>query len=270
MKNLDPDRTIIAIGSYGYDWVQGPSRPGPDLRGGRAVGAGFGSRHRVRSGDATTRTSPSSRMTASGTTSGSSTASRPSTRSTPADTYHPAGYALWRLGSEDPSIWSVLGRPYNAPAPDDPARNRHQRGYRLRRRGRDSARGRGARRRRAEPSRSTQAPATSSTRPIQAVPTPFVIERTGDKPGKLALTFDDGPDPDWTPKILDILKDKGVHASFFIIGDNARSQSGPRAAHRSPRVMTSATTPSPIPISASFPTRSSRSRSTPPSGCSRR
>ncbi len=42
-------------------------------------------------------------------------------------------------------------------------------------------------------------------------------------PGKLALTFDDGPDPDWTPKILDILKAKGVQASFFIIGENAQA-----------------------------------------------
>ena len=39
-------------------------------------------------------------------------------------------------------------------------------------------------------------------------------------PGKIALTFDDGPDPQWTPKILDILKEKGVQATFFIIGEN--------------------------------------------------
>jgi cellulose synthase/poly-beta-1,6-N-acetylglucosamine synthase-like glycosyltransferase/peptidoglycan/xylan/chitin deacetylase (PgdA/CDA1 family) len=57
----------------------------------------------------------------------------------------------------------------------------------------------------------------------KVIPTPFVIERTGDKPKELALTFDDGPDPDWTPKILDILKDKGIHASFFIIGENAQA-----------------------------------------------
>ena len=55
------------------------------------------------------------------------------------------------------------------------------------------------------------------------VPTPFVIHRSGDVPGKLALTFDDGPDPEWTPQILDILKAKGVKASFFVIGANAES-----------------------------------------------
>lgn len=39
---------------------------------------------------------------------------------------------------------------------------------------------------------------------------------------KMALTFDDGPDLEWTPKILDILKEKQVKATFFVIGHQAR------------------------------------------------
>ena len=35
------------------------------------------------------------------------------------------------------------------------------------------------------------------------------------------LTFDDGPTSNITPQILDILKEKGVHATFFILGKNA-------------------------------------------------
>jgi len=38
---------------------------------------------------------------------------------------------------------------------------------------------------------------------------------------KIALTFDDGPHPVYTPIILDILKEYGVHATFFMIGENA-------------------------------------------------
>jgi peptidoglycan/xylan/chitin deacetylase (PgdA/CDA1 family) len=38
---------------------------------------------------------------------------------------------------------------------------------------------------------------------------------------KIALTFDDGPHPRLTPKILDILKRYHIHATFFIIGKNA-------------------------------------------------
>jgi peptidoglycan/xylan/chitin deacetylase (PgdA/CDA1 family) len=40
---------------------------------------------------------------------------------------------------------------------------------------------------------------------------------------KLVLTFDDGPDPDYTPKILDILSKYHVPATFFVIGINAEN-----------------------------------------------
>jgi peptidoglycan-N-acetylglucosamine deacetylase len=38
---------------------------------------------------------------------------------------------------------------------------------------------------------------------------------------QVALTFDDGPDPEWTPKILDILKRANAKAAFFVVGVNA-------------------------------------------------
>ena len=37
----------------------------------------------------------------------------------------------------------------------------------------------------------------------------------------VALSFDDGPDPRWTPHVLDLLAARGGHATFFQIGDNA-------------------------------------------------
>ncbi|HEX2841224.1 glycosyltransferase [Hyphomicrobium sp.] len=37
----------------------------------------------------------------------------------------------------------------------------------------------------------------------------------------LAITFDDGPDEIYTRQILDVLAEKGVHATFFVIGQNA-------------------------------------------------
>lgn len=36
----------------------------------------------------------------------------------------------------------------------------------------------------------------------------------------VALTFDDGPHPEWTPKFIDLLRSKGVKATFFLIGPN--------------------------------------------------
>ena len=39
----------------------------------------------------------------------------------------------------------------------------------------------------------------------------------------VALTFDDGPSPKWTPQVLDILKANGVHATFFMVGQQTRA-----------------------------------------------
>lgn len=39
---------------------------------------------------------------------------------------------------------------------------------------------------------------------------------------KVVLTFDDGPSPDWTPKILDQLKKANIKATFFMIGTHVQ------------------------------------------------
>jgi cellulose synthase/poly-beta-1,6-N-acetylglucosamine synthase-like glycosyltransferase/peptidoglycan/xylan/chitin deacetylase (PgdA/CDA1 family) len=36
----------------------------------------------------------------------------------------------------------------------------------------------------------------------------------------IAFSFDDGPDPRWTPQILDVLRRHGAHATFFVIGSH--------------------------------------------------
>lgn len=41
--------------------------------------------------------------------------------------------------------------------------------------------------------------------------------------GRIRLTFDDGPDPEWTPRILDVLAHKNMRATFFVIGRAARA-----------------------------------------------
>jgi peptidoglycan/xylan/chitin deacetylase (PgdA/CDA1 family) len=43
-------------------------------------------------------------------------------------------------------------------------------------------------------------------------------------PGQLALTFDDGPNPVWTPRLLDLLANYGVRATFFLVGSHACSE----------------------------------------------
>ncbi len=63
------------------------------------------------------------------------------------------------------------------------------------------------------------------------LPTSFVVQKfgknlntaNGERSKKLVLTFDDGPDPKYTPQVLDILKKEKVPGAFFLIGKNAEA-----------------------------------------------
>jgi peptidoglycan/xylan/chitin deacetylase (PgdA/CDA1 family) len=80
--------------------------------------------------------------------------------------------------------------------------------------------------------------ATRQVRPVDAVPAAVlsggpVIDLSGTRPltyrmpeRTLALTFDDGPDPRWTPQILDVLRRRGVHDTFFVIGSRVTRNTG--------------------------------------------
>lgn len=39
---------------------------------------------------------------------------------------------------------------------------------------------------------------------------------------RIAITFDDGPHPRYTEQLLDGLKERGVHATFFVTGEHAQ------------------------------------------------
>jgi cellulose synthase/poly-beta-1,6-N-acetylglucosamine synthase-like glycosyltransferase/peptidoglycan/xylan/chitin deacetylase (PgdA/CDA1 family) len=130
------------------------------------------------------------------------------------------GVGIWRLGSEDPSLWSVLGRGglARSAAPLDTIVNSYDvefigSGEILRMV--------------AEPTFGRRSltidPATGMVTREQVLqyPSTYVIRRYGRRDKEIALTFDDGPDPVFTPMILDTLRSRGVHATFFIIGENA-------------------------------------------------
>jgi peptidoglycan/xylan/chitin deacetylase (PgdA/CDA1 family) len=48
------------------------------------------------------------------------------------------------------------------------------------------------------------------------------LSRTHGEPGRFALTFDDGPDPRFTPAISRLLAERGHRATFFVLGTHAR------------------------------------------------
>lgn len=134
--------------------------------------------------------------------------------------YKPAGYALWRLGSEDPSLWKVFG---SHTAPTTNGLDAIKYGYNVNFQGTGEIL-----QVIAEPHDGSRRITSSASGEIEnetysQIPSSYVIQRTGDKPGKIALTFDDGPDPLWTPRILDILKQENVKGAFFIVGENGQT-----------------------------------------------
>jgi len=56
--------------------------------------------------------------------------------------------------------------------------------------------------------------------------TPTVTRSGAGEANQVAITFDDGPDPAWTPRILDILKQHKVQATFFVMGAKAIAHPG--------------------------------------------
>ena len=56
---------------------------------------------------------------------------------------------------------------------------------------------------------------------MDVYPRTYTVQQYGYHPNQLALSFDDGPDPKWTPKILDVLKKENAKATFMLIGAEA-------------------------------------------------
>lgn len=55
---------------------------------------------------------------------------------------------------------------------------------------------------------------------VDATPIEAEQEEDTEMPPQVALTFDDGPHPSYTKKLLDGLKERGVKATFFVVGEN--------------------------------------------------
>jgi peptidoglycan-N-acetylglucosamine deacetylase len=126
-------------------------------------------------------------------------------------------FALWRLGGEDRSLWKVWDVPGDAGAADKlkdvpPGADVDMEGQgEILRIENKPAHG----------TRNLTIDADSkliTDEVFQDLPEPYRVGRYGYSPNKVALTFDDGPDPEWTPKILDVLKEKHATATFFLIG----------------------------------------------------
>src|SRR6266852_492461 len=134
------------------------------------------------------------------------------------------GTALWRFGSSDTSLWPI----WDAPRADDAARQKLADlppGPDLILEGdgdiwhiTDTPK---------HGKRSFEYDAQSdlfTDESYDAIPLSYNIDRIGAANKKIAISFDDGPDPRWTPNILDILKEKKAPGVFFVIGDEANKR----------------------------------------------
>ncbi len=135
--------------------------------------------------------------------------------------YGVRGVSLWVLGLEDPTVWNLLDRQHLMTPDARTLREIHYpfdiefdgEGEILQLR---SAPAKGERT--LEIDARTQ---LCTDVVYQRYPSPYLIERWGYHPHTVALTFDDGPDPRYTPLILNLLRRYHVPATFFVIGLNA-------------------------------------------------
>jgi cellulose synthase/poly-beta-1,6-N-acetylglucosamine synthase-like glycosyltransferase/peptidoglycan/xylan/chitin deacetylase (PgdA/CDA1 family)/spore germination protein YaaH len=143
-------------------------------------------------------------------------------------------FALWRLGSEDRSLWAVWDKPQNAGAPAaltnvPPGEDVDTEGEGdiLRITARPVV---GKRSITIEQDKRAHATdpdfRTITDENIDVFPQSYTVTQYGYHPDKVALTFDDGPDAKWTPKILDALKRKNVKGAFMVIGEQAQDNAG--------------------------------------------
>ncbi|WP_127900527.1 glycosyltransferase [Solirhodobacter olei] len=129
-----------------------------------------------------------------------------------------SGIALWPLGEEDPGIWPLLAAPM--PLPVEALSSVQLTDY-------VGYEGQGPFQVVASPMRpgTRQVTLDPCTGLITAArytvpPRPYTILRFGRAdPKKIALTFDDGPDPNYTPKILDELLAAKAPGAFFMVGE---------------------------------------------------
>ena len=140
-------------------------------------------------------------------------------------------FALWRLGFEDASLWRVWDNPL-APnvlselgsVPPGQDVDTEGDGDILRVTGLPQY---GHRTAEFDDDKTIPTPYLSVVNEtMDSYPLPYTVSQYGYNAGQVAISFDDGPDPTWTPKILDILKQYNVKGTFFMIGEVAQDNVG--------------------------------------------
>lgn len=217
-QRVPPQKLIIALGAYGYDWnAASPAK---------AVAVGFDqAMDLARSHVAKIQTDPQAiNSTFAYRDTGGARhevwlldAVSAWNEFQTARRFKCGGVSLWRLGFEEQALWDFFG--LDAPALYDPANLKtvrppasvvfHGRGEMVEVR---HLAGDGARTLSIDAGRIDHAS-------YDRLPQLFEVHKRGHAGRKkIALSFDDGPDPTWTPQVLGVLRDNRVPAAFFLVG----------------------------------------------------
>ncbi|WP_078432162.1 polysaccharide deacetylase family protein [Metabacillus halosaccharovorans] len=219
--NIPSEKLIVGLGSYGYDWEKDSKQPaeviafqdimkmgvGTNLKihWNKKIGNPYlryklnGKNHTIWFLDAATFYNQMKVAIDSGST----------------------GIAVWRLGSEDPSIWNYINKPSQIHHPSNALKalaspeSIHYTGtgeiLKIV----------------SEPENGNRTIQLNSYGMIENVtydrlPKSFEVARYGNsKEKEVVLSFDDGPDQTYTSQILDILNKNKIKGTFFIVGENA-------------------------------------------------
>ncbi|MGB8815022.1 MAG: polysaccharide deacetylase family protein, partial [Paracoccaceae bacterium] len=216
VATVGADRLVVALGSFGHDWVAGGPAPEP-------IGFAEAMRRAALHAGQITLSQDALNTTIQWVDDGGlhhdiwllDAVSLRNQRAV-LEGYAIGGVAIWPLGSEDPQSWAAL-----ALGPLDPMETLSLPDY-------VGYEGKGPFMRVLHPAETGHRDLTLDTasgliqsQSYQIIPQPFSIARFGaGTDNMIALTFDDGPDIATTPAILDVLKAQSVPATFFLIGSN--------------------------------------------------
>ena len=225
LKTVPESKVVMGIGNYGYDWPAS-GKPAEPLTFQEALTTAEG--YRSERPDKVLRFDPASSNTTFAYRDDDDRLHRvwlldavsAYNQTLAAGDLGLRGAALWALGEEDPAVWSFFDRERLFRKVTPAALESVSFPYEV------SFTGRGEILR-------VEAKAHDGSRRIamdangfveSSVTTkyasPYFVAKSGYIPKKLALTFDDGPDRQWTPEILDELKRLKVPGTFFDIGAN--------------------------------------------------
>ncbi|MEY8346784.1 glycosyltransferase [Bacillus cereus] len=220
--NIPSEKFIVAFGNYGYDWEVNSKKPAEPLTFSEVMKMAHDSNIKIQwdkiSGNPYFRYKKGAKEHTAWFLDGVTLYNQVKI----AMNNNAKGFALWRLGAEDPTVWKALKDPIEVQKNPDALhkiasldevnysgqgeilqiKNERQNGLRDFKVGKDGY---------------------LTDEVYQSLPSAYQVQRYGKPKGKqVVLTFDDGPDPKYTPEILDILKENKVKAAFFVLGENAQ------------------------------------------------